>query len=287
MGSNVALYYIFFLAIVQGITEFLPISSSAHLILGRDLLLELGLPPMEGTPADELAFDVALHVGSLFAVILYFWRDFVEIVLGVVDGLTGRSGPRFRFFLLVLVGTLPIVVVGFLAKDMVTNLLRSTEIIAWMTLIFGVVLWMADRAKIKKDNPYEMTMRDALVIGLLQCLAIIPGVSRSGITMTGGRLLGLDRPLSARFALLLSIPTIVAAGMLATYDLYNGGNTRLTADAVLGGALAFVTAWIAIALMMRWLRNASYAPFVVYRLVLGIVLLALVYGAGWSPSHFG
>lgn len=279
-----ALYYILFLALIQGVTEFLPISSSAHLILGRDLMAAVGLPPSESTAADQLAFDVALHIGSLGAVLLYFWRDTVELARGALDGLAGRGGARLRFLLLLVVATLPILVVGFLARNVVANLLRTSEIIAWTTVLFGIALWLADRAKTAKDDPSAMTVKDALVIGLLQCLAIVPGVSRSGIAMTAGRLLGLDRPLSARFGLLLAIPTILAAGSLTTYELYRSGNTRLTADAVLGGAVAFAVAWLAIALMMRWLRHASYTPFVVYRVVLGIVLLALVYGFGWTPA---
>lgn len=284
MGDSLAFYYILFLAVVQGITEFLPISSSAHLILGRDLLAAIGLPPAEGTAADQLAFDVALHVGSLLAVMLYFRRDVADMIVGLIDGITGKGGERFRLLLLVVVATLPILAVGFLAKDIVTNLLRATEIIAWMTLVFGIVLWVADKAKIAKHDPHAISMRDAFIIGLLQCLAIIPGVSRSGITMTGGRLLGFDRPLSARFASLLALPTIAAAGLLITYDLYRGGDTRLTGHAVLGGVLAFAAAWGAIALMMRWLKRASYMPFVVYRIVLAILLLVLIYAFGWAPS---
>lgn len=280
-----ALYYMLFLAVVQGITEFLPISSSAHLILGRDLLTAIGLPTAEGTAADQLAFDIALHVGTLGAVLLYFWRDVAEMLGGVIEGVSGKAGQRFRFLLLVIVGTLPILVVGFLAKDIVADMLRATEIIAWMTVLFGIALWLADKARATKAAPSDMTVANAFVIGLLQCLAIIPGVSRSGITMTAGRLLGLDRPLSARFSLLLSIPTIAAAGLLITYGLYRGGDARLTADAMLGGAVAFLVAWAAIALMMRWLRHASYTPFVVYRVVLGLLLLVLIYGFGWSPAH--
>jgi undecaprenyl-diphosphatase len=283
-GGAVALYYIVFLAVIQGVTEFLPISSSAHLILGRDLMMAVGLPPAEGTAADQLAFDIALHIGSLGAVLLYFWRDTLGLVMGLVDAVTGKGGERFRFLLLVIVGTIPILVVGFLAKDIVATLLRATEIIAWMTVVFGIALWAADRAKTAKHTPGMITMRDAFLIGLLQCLAIVPGVSRSGITMTGGRLLGLDRPLSARFSLLLAIPTIAAAGLLTSWDLYRGGDTRLTADAVLGGALAFVAAWAAIALMVRWLRHASYTPFVIYRIALGLLLLVLIYGFGWVPN---
>lgn len=275
-----ALHYLVFLAVVQGITEFLPISSSAHLILGRDLMTAMGLPMSQGTAADELAFDIALHVGSLGAILVYFWRDVVELFLSLLDGVAGRGGPRFRLLGLVIVGTLPILVVGFLARDLVAGSFRATEIIAWTTIIFGIALWLADRAGTAKEELHAITFRDALLIGLMQCLAIIPGVSRSGITMTAGRALGFGRPLSARFALLLGMPTIAAAGLLASYDLYSQGDTRLTADAVVGGLLAFVAAWIAVALMMRWLRHATYTPFVIYRIALGLLLLVLVYGVG-------
>jgi undecaprenyl-diphosphatase len=276
-----AAYYLVFLAVVQGITEFLPISSSAHLILGRDLMTAMGLPVSQGTAADELAFDIALHIGSLGAILVYFWRDVVELFRGLLDGVTGRFGPRFRLLGLVIVGTLPILVVGFLARDLVSGSLRATEVIAWTTVIFGVALWLADRSGTAKEELCAISFRDAILIGLMQWLAIIPGVSRSGITMTAGRALGFDRPLSARFALLLGMPTIAAAGLPASYDLYTRGDSRLTADAVVGGFLAFAGAWIAVALMMRWLRHATYTPFVIYRVALGLLLLVLVYGVAF------
>jgi undecaprenyl-diphosphatase len=277
-------YYIVYLAVIQGITEFLPISSSAHLILGRDLMTALGVPPAIGTAADELAFDIALHVGTLGAVIVYFRRDIAVLVLGLIDGVTGRGGPRLHLLLLVAIATIPIVIIGFSAKDLVTELLRFPEIIAWMTLVFGVALWLADRQVDPKREPLAITKRDAVLVGLMQCLAIIPGVSRAGICMTAGRLLGFDRPLSARFSLLLAVPSIAGAGLLGGYDLYRAGDAHLTADAVVGGVLAFFAAWLAIAVMMRWLRHASYTPFVIYRIALGLLLLGLLYGAGWQPA---
>jgi undecaprenyl-diphosphatase len=275
---------IFVLAGVQGITEFLPISSSAHLILARDFLVALGLPQADGTAADLLAFDVALHVGSLGAVIVYFRHDVAELIGGLFDGVSGRGGPRFRLLLLLVVATLPVVVVGFLAQALVADLLRATEIIAWTTLLFAFVLWAADRQPTSKHQPELLPMKDALIVGLMQCLAIIPGVSRAGICMTAGRILGFDRPLSARFAFLLAIPTLAAAGLLASYNLYRGGEAQVTADAVLGAILAFFFSWAAVALMMSWLRRATYMPFIVYRIAIGLLLLGLIYGAGWSPS---
>ncbi|WP_196257920.1 undecaprenyl-diphosphate phosphatase [Pelagibacterium limicola] len=266
-----------FLALVQGITEFLPISSSAHLILGRAVLSAMGLAVAGMSAAEELALDIALHVGSLGAVFIYFRHDIVLLLQGLVDGVTGKGGTRFRLLLVLIVASLPIVVIAVLAKDLVTESGRSVTIIAWTTLLFGILLWFADRREQIKGDIEALSFRDALIVGFAQCLAIIPGVSRSGICMTAGRFVGLDRPLSARLAMLLSIPTILGAGLLAGYDLYKGGNAELTGTAVFGGVLAFFTAWATIALLMGWLKRQTYTPFVVYRVVLGVLLLGLVY----------
>lgn len=266
-----------FLALVQGITEFLPISSSGHLILGRWLLDLLGVSTIEMTAAEELALDVALHVGSLGAVIVYFWRDILMLLMGLLDGITGRMGPRFRTVMVVIAASLPIVVIAFLAKDFITESGRNLPIIAWTTIIFGVLLWLADRRPEAKGELETLSLRNAMVVGLAQCLAVIPGVSRSGICMTAGRFVGLDRPLSARLAMLLSIPTILGAGVLAGYDLYKGGNAEVTSEAIFGGILAFFAALASIALLMKWLQRQSYTPFVIYRVVLGLLLLGLIY----------
>jgi len=276
--------YLLILSVVQGVTEFLPISSSAHLILVRELFAALGVPMSEGGAADELALDIALHVGSLGAILLYFWRDVAQLFVGLADAVRLKSSDNTRLLLLLIIATLPILVVGFLMKDVVTYMLRSAEIIAWMTIIFGVLLYVADRQPERAHSIEKMNFRQAIVVGLAQCLALIPGVSRSGIAMTAGRLTGLDRPLSARFALLLALPTIAGAGLLATVDLYRAGDARLTGEALIGGFFAFVAAWIAVALLMKWLRHYSYTPFVIYRLALGILLLVLIYGFGWSPG---
>jgi len=250
-----------------------------------EFLFAIGVHPGNGSAADQLAFDIALHVGTLAAVLIYFRQDAFELCLGLLDGVCGRGGPRFRLFQLVAIGTLPILLVGFLTKGFMSNALRATELIAWMTIIFGIALWIADKSVTPKCDPRAITVRDAVIIGTMQCLAIIPGVSRSGITMTAGRLLGFDRPLSARFALILAMPTITVAGILVTHDLYTAGDTRLTADAVLGGGLSFMVAWVSIAGMMRWLGRASYLPFVIYRIMLGALLLTLIYALGWVPGE--
>ncbi len=262
---------LFVLAVVQGITEFLPISSSGHLIL----VLLLTTWPDQG-----LMIDVAVHVGSLGAVVAYLWSDLRAMVAGAFDwragGLLGH--PARRLILHVAVATVPIVLVG-LAVSGVLDQLRRLDVIGWTMLLFGVALYVADQRCRADRSLGDMRLGGALVVGFAQVLALIPGTSRAGITMTAARVLGYERTEAARFSMLLSIPTIAAAGLLMAVELARLGELAVTQDVVVGAALAFVSAFVAIVLMMRWLRHASFTPFVVYRVVLGVVLLAIAYGA--------
>ncbi len=262
------LYHILILALVQGITEFLPISSSGHLILTSKVL---------GWPDQGLVMDIAVHVGTLFAVMVYFWRDIWLMATGIVRLATGRGNPGARLAFYVIVGTVPVVIVGYFAKDFIETGLRSAEIIAWSTLGFGLLLWISDRIGMTLRTIEHLTWGSALFIGMLQILALIPGTSRSGITMTAARLLGMERRDAARFSMLLSIPTILGAGLLSGYDLYKLGDVSLGQDALIAMVLAFVTAMIAIWGLMQWLRNASFTPFVIYRIILAAGLLYWVY----------
>lgn len=264
------------LALVQGITEFLPISSSAHLILMRVFGAEAGLDTLGPSAGAELAFDVALHVGTLAAVILYVWRD-LWLVAKAVFGATadnGHEGRRLAWQL--ALATIPICIVGFFSKELITESLRSIEVVAWTTLVFGLFLWIADRT-VDRLPLARLGYGRAIAIGIAQVLALVPGVSRSGICMTMGRAVGLNRVDAARFALLLSIPTIAGAGVLAAVDLGKSGNLQLEIDALIGAGFSFVSAWIAILLMMRWLARASFTPFVLYRIALGLFLLGIAY----------
>ncbi|SFV28677.1 undecaprenyl-diphosphatase [Devosia crocina] len=265
-----------FLALVQGITEFLPVSSSGHLILGRALLNLLGLAPLTMTPAEELSLDIALHIGSLGAILVYFWRDIAMLLGGLRDTVLARGGVAARTLWVLIVASLPLVVAGLIFKDLVTEAGRSVGIIAVTTLVFGVLLFVADRRPSERGEIERLSFRDALIVGLAQCLAIIPGVSRSGICMTAGRFIGLDRPLSARLAMLMAIPAILGAGLLTTLDLVRSGDANFTAYALWGGALAFISALASIALLMKWLARQSYTPFVIYRVALGLILLGLL-----------
>jgi undecaprenyl-diphosphatase len=253
------------LAVVQGITEFLPISSSAHLIL---------VPAITGWADQGLALDVATHLGSLVAVLVYFRRDALQMMREAA----GRAvEPARRSLLLkVAVATVPVVLAGFALKGMVETTLRDALVIAWMTIVFGVLLYLADRNRGTRTVG-EMGLRDAALIGVAQALAIIPGVSRSGVTMTAARFLGYSRPEAAHFSLLMAIPTILAASALIGLELQAERGRLLDPDLWIAAALSFIAALLAIALMMEWLRRASFTPFVVYRLLLGVVLLAWLY----------
>jgi undecaprenyl-diphosphatase len=258
------------LALIQGITEFLPISSSGHLAL---------FPALTGEQDQGLAIDVAVHVGTLVAVVLFFRRDVATAALGSLHILTGRvrSGPAQLAWRLGL-ATVPVVIAGLAltAADM-THIFRDVEVIAWATLIFGAVLWIADRAGSLSRRAEGWTWRDSLLMGLAQVLALVPGTSRSGITITAARALGYRRTDAARLSMLMSVPTILAAGVLTTKDLLEAGDVTLGLDAALAAALACAAALASLAVLMRMLRDWSLTPFVLYRFALGGILLVWLY----------
>ena len=274
-----SLLHVVILAIVQGITEFLPISSSGHLVLTWQAFDAAGMNGIEQTEHDRLVLDIAVHVGTLAAVCLYAWRDVGKMAGGVALLAVGRWTPGAKLAALLVVATLPLILVGWLFMEQITENLRDTAIVAWTTIGFGILLYVADRSTLTLRRIEHMTFAAGFVIGLAQILALIPGTSRAGITMTAGRFLGFERVEAARFSLLLSIPAILGAGTLAGYDLHRSGDVVLGQTALLGAVLAFVTALITILLMMGWLKRASFTPFVVYRLILGAALLWWVYGA--------
>jgi undecaprenyl-diphosphatase len=265
----VATIHIVILALVQGITEFLPISSSGHLIM---------LPHLFRWSDQGLIVDVAVHVGTLGAVVLYLWRDVWRMTTGFGRLLRGRRNPDATLALFVVAATVPVVIAGFALKRYYPEGIRDLAVVGWATLGFGVVLWIADRVGMTVRRIEHIGFWDAMLIGLSQVLALVPGTSRSGITMTAARLLGMERPDAARFSMILSIPTIVGAGVLEGWELYKLGDARLTADVFLAATLAFVAAIVAIILMMAWLKRASFTPFVIYRIALGIFLVAFAYG---------
>jgi len=268
-GVAVPFYQLIVLAIVQGITEFLPISSSGHLVITSKLA---------GWPDQGLTIDIAVHAGTLVAVLVYFRSDIWQVIAGGARLLTGRMTPGGRLALLLIVGTLPLVAAGFLLKPYVSSLLRNTELIAWTTIGFGLLLGLIDRVSMTLRRTEHLGFGNAVFIGVAQILALLPGTSRSGITITAGRLLGMERREAARFSMLLSIPAILGAATLAGRDLYLSHDIALGYDSAIAAGLSFVTALIAISAMMRWLQRASYWPFVAYRILLGGYLLYWIYG---------
>lgn len=263
------LFEIIVLAIIQGLTEFLPISSSAHLILPSQLL---------GWQNQGLAFDVAVHVGSLLAVMLYFREDIGKMLVAWFQhGFSKQQTDNSKLAWWVILATIPAVVCGFLLKDFIEVYARSALVIACTTVVFGLVLWYADAKGKRHKNIYQITWKSAMLIGLAQAVALIPGTSRSGITMTAGLLLGMDRESAARFSFLLSIPVILGAGLLATFDLLEADQAVDWASLFYGIGLSFVSAYACIFLFLTWISRIGMLPFVIYRLILGAILFGFVF----------
>jgi len=267
---KLSLLHILLVAIIQGITEFLPVSSSAHLIL---------LPNLTGLDDQGLAIDVAVHVGTLFAVLLYFWQDVRLAISGIPRLLRGRiDTPGAKLALLLGVATVPVVIAGFILKVTgLSNDLRSIAVIGWTMIIFGIVLYWADQTGPETKSSTDWTIRDSVVMGLWQAVALIPGTSRSGITITASRFLGYTRQDGAKLAMLMSIPTIIASGVLLGVDVVASDNRQVTYEVMMAASFAFIAALFALTLMMRLLKSVSFTPYVIYRVVLGIILLWIAY----------
>ena len=258
---------ILILSLIQGFTEFLPISSSAHLIL---------VPHLLGYQDQGLGFDIALHLGSLGAVIIYFRNDLRRMTRDFVASLGGgRPTENSRLAWMLIVATLPIVIVGGLFKSLVGTELRSTLVIAVATILFGLLLWWFDLRGRRSRDEHSLDWKDAATIGLFQCLAIIPGTSRSGITMTAGLMLGLTRAAAARFSFLLSIPTILMSGAVLGLEVIGSEQPVLARELLLGSLLSFAAAYLCIYLFLKLIEGMGMWPFVLYRLLLGAILLAL------------
>jgi undecaprenyl-diphosphatase len=252
-----------FLAFIQGLTEFLPISSSAHLILPSALL---------GWEDQGLAFDVAVHLGTLSAVLVYFRRDVANIIRGcVVHLFTGRESQDSALGWQLLIATIPVIIVGFLVKDYVDEYLRETVVIAFTTTFFGLVLWWADRHSDGHRDLASINWKTAVIIGLAQVLALVPGTSRSGITMTAALFCRMDRHSSSRFSFLLSIPVIAGAALLLVLDLLEQPYTNWL-EIGYGMVVAGAVAYACIHFFLQTINRLGFMPFVIYRLMLGGIL---------------
>lgn len=255
------------LALVQGITEFLPVSSSAHLIL---------VPRFTAWADQGLAFDVAVHVGSLTAVVWYFRRDIGQMITGFFRSLAERQqNEHSRLAWFVVVGTIPVGLAGILTRDWVESYLRSPLVMVATLIGFGLLLGWADWRFRGGRTVRDMRWRDAIWIGLAQAIALIPGTSRSGITMTAALILGMSREASARFSFLLSIPVIALAGLLEVHGLITA-DTPVDWNALIWGAvLSGISAYLCIVLFLAFIRRIGMQPFVIYRVALGLLLLVV------------
>jgi len=256
------------LAVLQGLTEFLPISSSAHLIL---------LPVIVGWKDQGLAFDVAVHVGTLTAVVVYYRKDLIRLMSAWFGSLVGKGfNDEAKLAWYVGLGTIPVGLVGISLSDAMQEALRSPLVIAAATIVFALLLWWAEkRATEQRDT---ITLMDAVMVGLFQAIALIPGASRSGITITAGLLMGLKREYAAKFSFLLSIPVIALAGSLKALELYQSEIAISWNFMFIGATVSAIVAYLTIAWFLWLLNKIGMMPFVWYRLILGVVLIGVFIG---------
>lgn len=256
------------LGIIQGLTEFLPVSSTAHLILA---------PWFFGWHDPGLLFDVVLHLGTLTGIIAFFYKDFYMIIHGMVSNYKdsmGKLSIEGRFGWYIIIGTVPAGVAGLAFKDKIETIFRSPHLIAVTLILFGIILWWAETKGRKMRKSHHLNIVDAIIIGIAQAIALIPGVSRSGITITAGLFRNLDRETSARFAFLLSTPIILAGGLLSLLDVYKEGLSSGSIWPLLAGfAASAISGFFAIKYLLLYLSRRKVNVFVYYRIVLGIVIL--------------
>jgi len=248
---------ILILSLIQGISEFLPVSSAAHLVLVSKFYNFIN---------QSLLIDICLHLGSLIAIILYFRNDLLNFI------------QNKNFLIKILIGTIPIIPVGYiLYQTKLIEQFRNLEVIGWTSLIFGILLYISDKSKITKKINDNFTNKSAIFIGLFQVLALIPGVSRSGITITSGRFLGFDRFDSAKISFFLSIPTLTAASLLGTYNIYKEGSAELNFLAIIAVIFSFIFSYITIALFFSFIKKFSLNIFIIYRIIISLLILGVVY----------
>ena len=251
-----------YLAIIQGLTEFLPISSSAHLILITELM----------GSTQNLFYDVSLHLGTLIAVCIYFRSDLKNILQSIIE-----SKSLFKSLLLkqLLISCIPTLLLGFILLDIIDSYLRTSSVIAFTTIFFGIVLFLATLTRSKKTNINQISLYDALIIGIAQSLSLIPGTSRSGITISAGLILGLDNKTASKFSFLMAVPTI---GAIAFYQIITRDIKSLVNNLeinILGLIVSFVIAYATIDFFIKFINRIGFLPFIVYRIILGLTLISV------------
>jgi undecaprenyl-diphosphatase len=259
------------LGIVQGLTEFLPISSTAHLRI---------IPAFFGWGDPGAAFTAVVQLGTMAAVLLFFWRDLWRIAKAWVQALyrpepRGTLDARLGWYL--IYGTIPIAVLGLVFKDQIETGARDLRLIGWVLIVFGIVLWAVDRVMPQRKTIADLGLADGLMYGAAQALALVPGVSRSGATITAGRALGYTRTDAARFSFLLSVPAVVLSGLFEARKVGEAGGPPW-GPTLLATVVAFVVGYVSIAWLLRWLGSHSMLVFAIYRVALGALVLVLVYG---------
>tara|TARA_Y100000590_G_scaffold436123_1_gene556328 strand:- start:125 stop:892 length:768 start_codon:yes stop_codon:yes gene_type:complete len=248
---------ILILSLIQGISEFLPVSSAAHLILVSKYY--------EFTNQD-LLIDICLHLGSLIAIIFYFRNDLINFL------------DNKKFLIKILIGTIPIIPIGYIIYQTgMINHLRNLEVIGWTSLIFGILLYISDRSKITKKIDKEFGNRSAIFIGIFQVISLIPGVSRAGITITAGRFLGFNRFESSKISFFLSIPTLTAASTLGIYNIYKEGSVELNFLCIIAAIFSFIFSYITIAVFLNFIKKFTLNLFIIYRIILSLLILTIVY----------
>jgi len=248
---------ILILSIVQGLSEFLPISSIAHLVLISKYYVFVN---------QNLLIDICLHLGSLLAVIIYFRNDLFSFV------------KNKNFLVKILIGTIPILPIGYIFYQTgIINQLRNLEVIGWASLFFGILLYISDKTENKKKIKQDFSIKSAIFIGLFQVLALIPGVSRSGITITSGRFLGFERVEAAKISFFLSIPTLFAASILGIFNIYKEGSSELNFLAIIAVIFSFIFSYLTIAIFLNFIKKFSLQIFVIYRIIISILILTIVY----------
>jgi len=248
---------ILILSAIQGISEFLPVSSAAHLVL---------VSKYYAFTNQSLLIDICLHLGSLIAIIVYFGNDLFHFI------------KNKNFLIKILIGTIPIIPIGYIIYQTgLIDQLRNLEIIGWMSLIFGIFLYVSDKSKVTKKIDTEFNNKSAVFIGLFQVLALIPGVSRSGITITAGRMLGFSRFDSTKISFFLSIPTLTAASTIGIYNIYREGSAELNFLAIIAVIFSFIFSYVTIALFFKFIKKFSLNMFIIYRIILSLFILGIVY----------
>ena len=248
---------ILILSAIQGVFEFLPVSSAAHFVLISKYYVFVN---------QNLLIDICLHLGSLIAIVVYFRKDLFNFI------------KNKNFIIKILIGTIPIIPVGYILYQ--TNLidqLRSLKVIAWSSLIFGILLYISDKFEVTKKIDNNFSVKSAIIIGIFQVLSLIPGVSRSGITITSGRLLGFNRFDSAKISFFLSIPTLAAASTLGIYNIYKEGSSELNFLAIIAVIFSFIFSYLTISIFLNFIKKFTLNVFVAYRIILSLVILSIVY----------